>query len=145
MPAAETNVGGISDSPKNESAANLETTVGKARDDYRIHLNFLPVDMGELRCVVYRRKCTSSQERRPMPQAIAHKLPVAAADEEKGLSYWVVLEDSGGFEPFDFQPEWNADVARNLIFASLRRSVESLLSPSDYRFPEKNFIEEVSL
>ena len=95
--------------------------------------------------VIYRRKCTSSQEERPTPQASAHKLPAVSADERDWKSYWVVPEVAEGFEAFDFQPEWNADITRRIIFGCLRRSVESNLKTTEYRFPDNSFIEEVSL
>jgi hypothetical protein len=77
--------------------------------------------------------------------ATAHKLPGIAADEEKWQSYWVMLEPREGFEAFEFKPEWNADITRRIIFACLRRSIESQLKPTEYRFPDNNFIQEASL
>jgi len=123
---------------------NPETTPSRGKDDYHIHLNFLPVEMSGTHFVIYRRKCTSPQEQRPTPQASAHKLPAAAVDEKDWQSYWVLAEAAEGFEAFDFQPEWNADITRRIIFGCLRRSVESQLKTTEYRFPENSFIEEVS-
>lgn len=94
---------------------------------------------------IYRRKCASPQEQRPIVDATAHKLPGIAADEEKWQSYWVMLEPREGFEAFEFKPEWNADITRRIIFACLRRSIESQLKPTEYRFPDNNFIQEASL
>jgi hypothetical protein len=123
---------------------NSETTPTTGKDDYHIHLNFLPVETGGARFVIYRRKCASPQEQRPTPRASAHKLPAAAGDEKDWQSYWVLPQAAEGFEAFDFQPEWNADIARRIIFGCLRRSVESQLKTTEYRFPENSFIEEVS-
>jgi hypothetical protein len=94
---------------------------------------------------IYRRKCASPQEQRPLADASAHKLPGIAADEEQWQSYWVLLEPCEGFEAFEFKPEWNADITRRIIFACLRRSIESQLRPTEYRFPDNNFIQEASL
>ena len=94
---------------------------------------------------IYRRKCASPQEQRPLVDASAHKLPAIAADEEQWQSYWVLLEPCEGFEAFEFKPEWNADITRRIIFACLRRSIESQLRPTEYRFPDNNFIQEASL
>jgi hypothetical protein len=124
--------------------ANSETTSTTGKDDYRIHLNFLPVDLSGAHISIYRRKCTSPQEERPTPQTTAHKLPAASANEKDWSSYWVLPERADGFEPFDFQPEWNADITRRIIFGCLRRSVESELNITEYCFPENSFIEEVS-
>jgi hypothetical protein len=94
---------------------------------------------------IYRRKCASPQEQRPLLDASAHKLPGITADEEKWQSYWVLLAPREGFEAFEFKPEWNADITRRIIFACLRRSIESQLRPTEYRFPDNNFIQEASL
>jgi hypothetical protein len=124
--------------------ANPETTLSAGKNDYHIHLNFLPVEMCGASLVIYRRKCASPQEQRPTPQATAHKLPAASADEKDWQSYWVLPEAAEGFEAFDFKPEWNADITRRIIFGCLKRSVESRLKSTEYRSPENSFIEEVS-
>lgn len=125
--------------------ANPETIGGAAKDDYQIHLNFLPVETEGLRFTVHRRKCLTTQEQRPNPEATSHKLPAASADEKEWPSYWVRLDPSEGFETFEFQPEWNADLTRRIVFASLKRSVLAQLKSAEYRFPENSFIQEVSL
>jgi hypothetical protein len=55
-----------------------------------------------------------------------------------------LLDAADGFEAFDFQPEWNPDITRRIIFGCLRRSVETKLKPTEYRFPDSSFIQEVS-
>lgn len=125
--------------------ANPETAISPAKDDYSIHLNFLPVEVNGAHFPIYRRKCASPQEQRPAPAAGAYKLPVANSTEEKWPSYWVLLEAAQNFEPFDFRAEWNADVTRKIIFSSLRRAVQAKLNASEYRFPDNAFIDEVSL
>jgi hypothetical protein len=124
---------------------NPDTPPNKGKDDYRIHLNFLSVEGGMSRCVVYRRKCDSPQEQRPSPIASAHKLPVASADERDWSSYWIVPEPAEGFESFDIETSWNGDIARRILFDCLKRSVVSSLDPAQYHFPENSFIQEVSL
>jgi hypothetical protein len=124
--------------------ASLETTLSTGKDDYHIHLNFLPVDTSGVHFVIYRRKCASQQEQRPRREASAHRLPEKDPGEADWPSFWVLLGPAKGFEAFDFQPEWNSDIARRIIFASLRRSVESRLNTNEYRFPESSFIQEVS-
>jgi hypothetical protein len=107
------------------SMSNAELST--AKEDYHIHLNFLPVDMSGLQFVIYRRKCASSQEQRPTQQASAHKLPAASPEERDWESYWVLPEAVEGFEAFDFLPQWNADITRRIIFGCLGRSVKSQL------------------
>jgi len=125
--------------------ANPEKVRGSAKDDYQIHLNFLPVETEGLKFTVYRRKRASDQEDRPFPTANAYKLPVASPDEEKWESYWVLLDAAEGFDAFQYATEWNADLTRRIVFSCLERSVRTHLKPSEYRFPENVFIQEVSL
>ena len=65
--------------------------------------------------------------------------------EVEWQSYWVLHEPAEGFAPFDYQASWSADVSRRILFECLRRSVTASLSPQQYRFPQNNFIQEVSL
>jgi len=124
---------------------NAEMMPGTGKDDYQIHLNFLPVEMNAARCLIYRRRCASAQEERPLPQASAHKLPAIDVSEEEWQSYWVIPEMAEGFEAFEYQPSWNPDLSRRVLFGCLKRSVEASLEPRQYRFPANTFIQEVSL
>lgn len=122
---------------------SAETSPSREKNDYNIHLNFLSVEMGDC-CVIHRRRCTSPQEQRPTPEATAQKLPVATPDEKEWPSYWVLPAPTDGFERFEFQPLWNADVSRRILFDCLKRSVESSLETAQYHFPNNSFIQEVS-
>jgi hypothetical protein len=115
------------------------------KDDYQIHLNFLPVEMRGTPCTLYRRLCASSQEERPSPLATAHRLPEASSEEEEWKSYWVTQEPTEDFEPFGYEVGWNPDLSRRILFECLRRSVLASLQPAQYRFPPNSFIQEVSL
>lgn len=125
--------------------ANVETTLSASKDDYQIHLNFLPVEMNASLCLIYRRRCASAQEERPTPQATAHKLPAIDASDRDWQSYWVLPEVADGFEAFEYQPPWNPDLSRRILFGCLKRSVEASLRPDQYQFPANTFIQEVSL
>jgi len=118
---------------------------GKEKDDYQIHLNFLPVEMSASPCIVHRRLCATSQEERPHPLATAHKLPDVSPDEEEWKSYWVLQEPAEGFEPFEYKVGWSPDLSRRILFECLRRSILTSLQPNEYRFPPNTFIQEVSL
>jgi Piwi domain len=120
-------------------------TAGSGKDDYQVHLNFLPVELHSAHCLIYRRRCESAQQKRPMPRATAHKLPAVSADEKQWLTYWVLPEAAEGFESFEYRPSWNADLTRRILFGCLKRSVESSLQPQQYQFPPNSFIQEVSL
>jgi hypothetical protein len=130
---------------KSAAIANPETTLGVGKDDYQIHLNFLPVEMDGTRCLIYRRPCASDQEERPTPEATAQKLPAVEASTENWQSYWVLPKAAEGFEPFDYETSWSPDLSRRLLFGCLKRSVETSLQPRQYQFPANSFIQEVSL
>lgn len=124
---------------------STDVSSSKQKDDYQIHLNFLPVEMSASPCIVHRRLCASSQEERPHPLATAHKLPDACPDEQEWRSYWVLQEPAEGFEPFEYQVGWSPDLSRRILFECLRRSILASLQPNEYRFPANTFIQEVSL
>src|ERR1700730_4697548 len=110
-------------------------------NDYNIYLNFLPVESGLSSCIIYRRQCTSPQEQRPSPHATAHKLPSSAENQEDWKAFWVLSEATESFEAFEYQSVWNADLTRRIVFRGLKESVESLLKPEQFRFPENHFIQ----
>jgi hypothetical protein len=72
--------------------ANAERIRSAGKDDYHIHLNFLPVDTSDGHFVIYRRKCASHLEQRPRSDASAHGLPEKDASEANWPSYWVLLD-----------------------------------------------------
>jgi hypothetical protein len=115
------------------------------QDDYLIHLNFLPVKGFLPTCELHRRRCASANEQRPFAAAAAYSLPVDAGDTEAWEKFWVVLEAGESFERFEFNPSWNLGLTRRVLFASLIKSVETVLRKEQYRLPTNEFIEEVSL
>jgi hypothetical protein len=124
---------------------STDVSSSKPKDDYQIHLNFLPVEMSTAPCVIYRRPCASFQEERPTLLATAHKLPAASSDDQDWKTYWVLQEAAEGFEPFEYEISWSPDLSRRILFEGLRRSVLASLQPKQYRFPANAFIQEVSL
>lgn len=125
------------------TGAEAQSKGGK--DEYHIHLNFLSVEIDLPHVVIYRRECVSVQEDRPHPLASAFKLPQVSCDEEEWRHYWIMTEPTPNFEPFDFRLASNGDIARKVLFAALRRSIESQLKPEEYWFPDNSFIAEASL
>ena len=115
------------------------------QDDYLIQLNFLPVKGIVPTCRLYRRRCESPQEQRPFALATACRLPCKAGDTEGWEQFWVALEGRENFEPFEFNPAWNPGLTRRVLFASLIKSVETVLRQEQYWRPTNEFVEEVSL
>jgi hypothetical protein len=95
-------------------------------------------------CTLYRRKSLGAQEGRPQADATAHKLPVDLLSEDNWQTFWVRLEAAKEFDQFEFQPKWNPDLTRRILFDGLKRSTKALLHPQEYFFPENSFIEEAS-
>jgi hypothetical protein len=122
-----------------------ENTSSTVDNDYRIHLNFLPIMSGLESCVVYRRVRTSAQEERPVPDATAHKLPRKPGDENDWPSYWVVLEPTADFESLEFQPTLNVDLKHRSLFYGLKQSITQRLSDKQYRLPKNHFYQDISL
>jgi hypothetical protein len=125
--------------------ANVEKTSGNGTGDYKIHLNFLPVEFGASRCLIYRRARLSDQEERPDPNATSQRLPIEDPLEAKWPSYWVLTDPADGYDAFEYAPHWNADLSRRVLFACLKRAIESSLRPEQYHFPLNAFIQEASL
>jgi hypothetical protein len=113
--------------------------------DYRIHLNFIAVDVKGLRCRIFRRSRTSDQDERPLAAAAAHRLPLHDPSEDAWPSYWVVADQAAGFEPFDYDYAWNPDLSRRILFDCLKRSVVANLASDQFEFPANSFVQEVSL
>ena len=115
------------------------------QDEYLIHLNFLPVKGVLPMCRLHRRGYASAQEQRPFSTARSYRLPVRPGDAEGWEQFWVSLEGRESFASFEFNPSWNLGLVRHVLFASLVASVERSLEPEQYRVPENEFIQEVSL
>lgn len=118
---------------------------GSMGTDYSIHLNFLPIEEGAPSATLYRRQCSSPQEPRPSPNASAHKLPVNSVGDSDWPRFWVIPQAREGFEKFQLQLTWNADLTRRVIFHGLKKSVESQLAATEYRVWDRSFIQEISL
>lgn len=114
------------------------------QDEYRIHLNFLPVRDPVPSCSLYRRRCESAQEARPFPSARSYRLPVSDDTSEEWPHFWVAVEDAEGFESFEFDPSQNRALFQHVLFASFVKSVEESLKPEEFWVPKKEFVGEVS-
>ncbi len=113
-------------------------------EDYRIHLNFLPV-VGDIPpLTLYRRLRASSQEERPVPSASAFALPREQRDEKQWPSYWVLPVPHDGFDIFQCEPNWNTHLVRRMLFHSLKLAAQAALRPEQFRVPENEFIDELS-
>ncbi len=119
---------------------------GRGSQSYGIDLNFLPVEGDIPNCVLYRRLQSSPQEERPAPDAMLHKLPVAQSNVEgEWCHYWILAEQSTGFEAFEFQANLRLDITRGLLFRALTQSLVATQDSKTYILPRSPFVQEVSL
>ena len=111
--------------------------------DYRIHVNFLPVACDLPRFRVFRRP-HAPEDVRPSDDTMLYSLPVAS-DPEDRASFWVKLSPTEGFEEWYVQPDDNRHLTHRAIYVALREAALRLLDPSQFRVPERDFIEELDL
>jgi len=113
-------------------------------DDYRIHLNFLPV-LGELpNFRVYRKLRSDPQEPRPEEEDIhAYSLPRGGSDLEDRASYWVSMEQKPSFDKFVVVPTFNHDLTQWALFKALCEEALRSLERKEFWIPERGFLREI--
>lgn len=115
-------------------------------DDYKIHLNFLPV-LGELpEFTVYRKLRGDSQEQN-LEAGVLHAYPLPQKDSEleNWASYWVSLERRADFDEFRVKPFLNYHLTCWVLFRALCESVAKSLEREDFWIPERSFLNEIHL
>lgn len=115
----------------------IRYTLGTMADDYRIHLNVLPV-VGEIPAMrLFRRLRATPQDPRPVPSALAYSLREGQDNAE--TSYWFLPEAADEFSPFACDPWLRPALTQRMLFRGLREAVRSKLSPDDFWIPESEF------
>jgi Piwi domain len=116
----------------------------KPADDYRIHLNFLPI-AGELpQFQIYRKLRGDPQEHRPSGDDIHYySLPKTRADTEDRASYWVSFESKPDFEPFSVEPSFNRHLTIWALFSAIAKQCTEKLEAEDYWLLAGGFWREV--
>jgi hypothetical protein len=116
----------------------------KVADDYRIHLNFLPVagDIPEFR--IYRKVRLKSQEERPPGDDIhCYSLPKTQADLEDRDTYWVSYESTSGFDPFRVRAVFNQHLTTWALFRGIAEQCKEKLQSADYWLSGGGFWREI--
>lgn len=115
-------------------------------EDYRIHINFLPV-VGEVPDFrVYRRPRAKPDEQRPTDgDCRAYSLPCSEADAEVRQVYWVRLEAHADYEPFQVKARFNNDLTQWALFRSIASQCAQTLPADRFWLPEKGFLREIHL
>lgn len=113
-------------------------------EDYRIHLNFLPV-VGEIPDFqVHRKLRAGPQEDRPEGQDIAcYRLPAKEGDQDDWPSFWVAFTPEPGFEPAVVKAAQNLDLTAWALFRTLGQQCADKLTKTEYWLPERGFLREI--
>jgi hypothetical protein len=113
-------------------------------DEYRIHLNFLPVS-GELpEFEIYRRLRVGQQEKRPADDDVhCYSLPKTTVDVEDRDFYWVSFQPKEGFEPFKMMASFNNSLTSWVFSKAIGEQCKQKLAPADYWLSERGFLREI--
>lgn len=112
-------------------------------NDYRLHLNFLPVvgDIPPFR--VYRKPRTGS-EPRPDPETVSYSFP-KGSDRDDRAGFWIKSAPADGYEPHITRADENNALTRWALSLALKDSIRTKLRAGDYLIPGKGFLDEVAL
>jgi len=113
-------------------------------DEYRIHLNFLPVT-GELpEFAIYRKLRADPQERRPADDDIhCYSLPKTAANVEDRDFYWVSYQPKNAFEVFKVAASFNNNLTTWVFSKAIGEQCKQKLAAEDYWLSERGFLREI--
>jgi hypothetical protein len=113
-------------------------------DEYRIHLNFLPV-IGELpEFDVYRKHRADPQEKRQEEDDVhCYSLPKLPSNLEVRDSYWVSHRPKAGFELFKVLASFNNNLTLWMFSTAIVEQCKKQLLPKDYWQSERGFLREI--
>ena len=112
-------------------------------NDYRLHLNFLPV-VGDIPPFRIYRKLRAGSEARPDREVASYSFP-KGLDRDDRADFWVKVGPSDGYEPYIARGNENNALTRWALSHALKDSIRSRLREGDYFIPEKGFLDEVAL
>jgi len=116
----------------------------KTAEEYRIHLNFLPIVDELPEFEVHRKLRAQAQEERPAGNDIlCYSLPKTSADVEDRAQYWVAFQTQAGFEPFRVKPFFNNQLTTWALFKAIAQQCAQNLASEDYWLPERGFLREI--
>lgn len=113
------------------------------RNDYRIELNFLPVEGSIPSFPVFRRLHTND-EARPGPDTASYSLPNCRGSDER-LFYWVRLSPADGYEEFLVNPDDNNNLSKWAILHAIHKSVTDRLNTDQYSIRDRGFLDSIDL
>src|ERR1022692_1237910 len=96
-------------------------------DDYKIHLNFLPI-IGTIPPFKVFRKLRGPQDTRPNESVSAYSLPSTTHLEERNY-YWVQSDPHPDFHDFLVHPNYNNDLTCWALFKAICDSAQRRRRP----------------
>jgi hypothetical protein len=112
-------------------------------DDYKIDINFLPVE-GDLPAFQIHRKLRIGSEIRPDADAVSYSF-AKDKDPDDRETYWVKTRPAQGYEVYTAQSDENNNLTRWALSHALLNSVQSMLAPDQYVVPRRGFQTEICL
>lgn len=113
------------------------------RNDYRIELNFLPVE-GSIPSFPVFRKIHADNEARPESDTASHSLPNDRGSDERSF-FWVRLSPADGYEEFLVNPDDNNNLSKWAILHAIHKSVTDRLKADQYSIRGKGFVDSIDL
>jgi hypothetical protein len=113
------------------------------RNDYRIEINFLPVEGSLPNFRVFRKVC-SGNEPRPDSDTASYSLPTGRGLEKRSFC-WVRFNATEGYEEFWADPEDNNHLTKWAMLHAVHQAASGRLSPSQYGIHDKGFLESIHL
>src|SRR5260221_9277642 len=112
-------------------------------EQYRIHLNFLPV-IGEVpEFEIYRKLRPDSQEKRQADDVHCYSLPKTASDVADRDFYWVSFQPKSGFEAFKVTALFNNNLTTWIFSKAIGEQCKQKLAREDYWLSERGFLREI--
>jgi hypothetical protein len=112
-------------------------------NDYRLHLNFLPV-VGDIPPFTVYRKLRVTSEPRPDRETACYSF-AKGSDRDDRADFWVKANPTDGYELYVARAEENNALTRWALSLALKDSIRSKVPDGDFFIPEKGFIDEVAL
>jgi hypothetical protein len=113
-------------------------------NDYRIHLNFIPLSEPMPKFAVYRKKQESPQEPRPQPEIMAYRLPATSGAEDQWPLYWISFDEIENYERFEAQLYDNPYLTCWILYRALITSAENKIPPDQFHISDNRFSREIS-
>ena len=111
-------------------------------NDYRLHLNFLPV-VGDIPPFTVYRKLRAASEPRPDRETACYSF-AKGSDRDDRADFWVKATPADSYEIYVTRADENNALTRWALSLALKESIRSKLPEGEYFISDKGFIDEVA-